>query len=118
MYTLKGELKVINDVQQISDSFKKREFVVIDASGQYEQNILLQTVQDRCDLLDKFKEGDNVVVTFFLRGREWKDPKTQEVKFFNSLDAWKIESLDEIKKKVANDTGETFVAEGDDDLPF
>lgn len=31
MYTLKGELKVINDVQQISDSFKKREFVVVDA---------------------------------------------------------------------------------------
>ena len=37
MYTLKGEIKVINDVQQISDSFKKREFVVLDASGQYPQ---------------------------------------------------------------------------------
>jgi len=33
MYTLKGELKVISPVVQVSDSFKKREFVVIDASG-------------------------------------------------------------------------------------
>jgi ribosomal 30S subunit maturation factor RimM len=118
MYTLKGELKVIKDVQQISDSFKKREFVVTDASGQYEQNILLQTVQDRCDLLDKFKEGDNVEVSFFLRGREWTDPKTKDVKYFNSLDVWKIDSLEDAKKKVANDTGENFVAPGDDDLPF
>ena len=33
MYTLKGELKVISSVQQVSDSFKKREFVVVDPSG-------------------------------------------------------------------------------------
>jgi hypothetical protein len=119
MYTLKGELKVINDVQQISDSFKKREFVVVDASGQYAQTILFQAVQDRCDLLNNFKVGDNVEVTFFLRGREWTNPKDNTVRFFNSLDAWKIEPLGSASDAPASaDNAETFVAEGDDDLPF
>lgn len=119
MYTLKGELKVINDVQQISDSFKKREFVVVDASGQYAQTILFQAVQDRVELLDNFKIGDNVEVTFFLRGREWTNPKDGVVKFFNSLDAWKIEPLGSASDKPASaDSAETFVSEGDDDLPF
>ena len=117
MYTLKGELKTIGDVEQVSDKFKKREFVVIDASGQYAQTILFQAVQDRTDLLDSFKEGENVEVTFFLRGREWTDPKDGAVRTFNSLDAWKIESLGGGTSATA-DNAETFVAEGDDDLPF
>ena len=91
MYTLKGELKVINDTEQISDSFKKREFVVIDASGQYAQTILFQSVQDRCEILENFKLGDMVEVSFNLRGRELTNPKDKSVRFFNSLDAWKVE---------------------------
>lgn len=116
MYTLKGELKVIAPEQKVSDSFRKREFVVVDASGQYAQTIQFQAAQDRCDLLDKFKVGDNVEVTFFLRGREWTNPKDGQVRFFNSLDAWKIEKIGGTGLTTSN--AETFVAEGDDDLPF
>ncbi len=112
MYTLKGELKVINQVQQVSDSFKKQEFVLLDKSGKYAQTILFQAAQDRCDLLNNFKVGDKVEVTFFLRGREWTNPKDGLVRFFNSLDAWKIEPLEQKEIKP------TFVAEGDDDFPF
>lgn len=93
MYTLRGELTTIGDVQQVTDSFKKRDFVVVDASGQYAQTILFQAAQDRTDLLDNFKTGENVEVTFFLRGREWTNPKDGAVKVFNTLDCWKIESL-------------------------
>ena len=119
MYTLKGEIKVIGDVQQISDSFKKREFVVLDASGQYPQTIMFQAVQDRVQLLDNFNVGDNVEVTFFLRGREWTNPKDGQVKYFNSLDAWKVDAVTGGDDKPASaDSAETFVAEGDDDLPF
>ena len=121
MYTLKGEIKVIGDTQNITDSFKKREFVVLDASGQYPQTIMFQAVQDRVDMLDQVKVGDMVEVVFFLRGREWINPEGV-AKYFNSLDAWKV-------NKTANDgtaagspasadNAETFVAEGDDDLPF
>ena len=120
MYTLKGEVKVIMDEVQVTDSFKKREIVIIDASGQYEQTILFQTVQDRCEVLDPITVGDHVEVTFFLRGREWENPKDGEIKFFNSLDLWKIELLTKGKESTNDtaDNAETFVADGDDDLPF
>jgi len=119
MYTLKGELKVINDTQQITDTFKKREFVITDASGQYPQTILFQAIQDRCEMLDNFKVGDMVEVFFNIRGREWTNPEG-EVKVFNSLDAWKIQPLStggNVTPATA-DNAETFVAEKEDDLPF
>ncbi len=119
MYTLKGELKVIGDTQQVSDSFKKREFVVVDASGQYAQTISFQAVQDRVDLLNNMKVGDSVEVTFFLRGREWTNPKDNTVRYFNSLDAWKIEPIGAGGTTASStNNAQTFVAEGDDDLPF
>lgn len=123
MYKLQGEIKVIDDVQQISDSFRKREFVVIDASGQYAQTILFQAVQERADLLNNFKVGDVVEVTFFLRGREWTNPKDGAVRYFNSLDVWKVDPVSSAGAEAgatesAAGSAETFVAEGDDDLPF
>lgn len=90
MYTLKGEVKVINDTKQVSDKFKLREFVVIDNSGQYPQTIQFQASQDKTELLDSIQVGQQVEVFFNLRGREWTNPQN-EVKVFNTLDAWKIE---------------------------
>lgn len=122
MYTLKGEIKVINDTQQVTDTFRKREFVVTDASGQYPQTIMFQSVQDRCDMLDTVKVGDMVEVFFNLRGREWTSPQN-EVRYFNTLDAWKITPLTAGGSSAPSapttaDNAETFVADSDDDLPF
>ncbi len=121
MYTLKGEIKVIGETQNITDSFKKREFVVLDASGQYPQTIMFQAVQDRCDMLNAVKVGDMVEVVFFLRGREWTNPEGV-VKYFNSLDAWKVNPSSgdgaASASPASSENAETFVAEGDDDLPF
>lgn len=122
MYTLKGEIKVIYDIQQISESFKKCEFVVTDASGQYPQTILFQAVQDRSEQLKDFKVGDQVEVTFFLRGREWTNPKDGSIRFFNSLDVWKVEPLGgkaaSTPDAVPAENTEALASDGDDDLPF
>ena len=115
MYTLKGEIKVINDAQKISDSFTKREFVVTDKSGQYEQSILFQVVQDRCELLDNVNVGDHVEVSFFLRGREWTNPKDNSIRFFNSLDAYKVTTAE---ITVETPTDEQMGDDTDKDLPF
>lgn len=112
-YSLKGSIKVVSDARAVSDKFKLREFVVVDESGQYPQTIQFQAVQDRCEMLDVYKEGDRVEVFFNLRGREWTNPQG-EVKVFNTLDAWKIESATGESFKG----NETFVAEGYDGLPF
>ena len=124
MYTLNGILKVKNDTQVISDKFQKREFVVTDASGNYPQDILFQLTQDRTAQLDDINVNDMVNVTFNLRGREWTSP-SGEVKYFNSLDVWKLEKASgggaptppDIEPASTN-TAETIIDEGDDDLPF
>jgi ribosomal 30S subunit maturation factor RimM len=113
MYTLKGELKVISDSTQVSEKFKKREFVVVDNSGQYPQTIQFQATQERCELLDSLKVGQNVEVSFFLRGREWTNPKDGVVRVFNSLEAYKIELL-----SSESATSDAPTVQGGDDLPF
>jgi single-stranded DNA-binding protein len=91
MFSISGKLIVKNDAEQITDKFRKREFVVSDESSQYPQEIIFQLVQDKVDLLDPFNEGDQIKVNFNLRGRRWENPKTGETRFFNSLDAWRLE---------------------------
>lgn len=89
-YELIGTLKVKNDTQVVSEKFSKREFVITtDTSSNYPQFISLQLTQDRCSLLDQYNVGDELKVSFNLRGREWSGP--QGIRFFNSLEAWRIE---------------------------
>lgn len=127
MFKLTGTLKVIKDTVQVTDKFSKREFVVSDTSSMYPQDILFQSVQDKCSMLDGFQENDQVEVSFNLRGREWTSPQG-EVKYFNTLDAWRIEkvgqgmpqggpsdmNLDPIPAAPSASTDN----EEDDDLPF
>ena len=124
MYQLSGIVKVLNDTQQVTDTFQKREFVVTEASTQYPQDILFQAVQGNCDKLNDINVGDQVTVSFNLRGREWTSPQG-EVKYFNSLDAWNIikagagaPGAPAAAPQAPSASPETQIEEGDDDLPF
>lgn len=92
MYKFQGKIKVINDTQVISEKFKKREFVVTDTSSMYPQDVMFQSVQDKCDMLNGYAIEEQVEVSFNLRGREWTSPDGV-VKYFNTLDAWRIEKM-------------------------
>ncbi len=89
-FEIQGKLYKKFDIQQVTDTFKKREFV-IELDGQYPQYIQFQLTQDRCGVLDPYNEAQTIKVFFDLRGREWKSPQG-EFKYFNSLNAWKIEA--------------------------
>ena len=95
MFKLTGTVKLINETQQVTEKFSKREFVVSETSSMYPQDILFQATQDKCSILDNIKENDQIEVSFNLRGREWTSP-TGEVKYFNSLEAWRIEKAGQI----------------------
>jgi translation initiation factor IF-3 len=84
-----GRVKVINPEQQVSASFKKRELVVT-TDEQYPQHIMIEFTQDKCDLLNNYKPGEEVKVSINLRGREWINPQG-EAKYFNSIQGWRIE---------------------------
>jgi hypothetical protein len=112
-----GTLKVINDTKQVSDRFKSREFVLTDNSSQYPQHISFQLTQDKCDLLNGKAIGTEVKVHFNLRGREWNSP-TGETKYFNSLEAWRLEFGVVDTDKDGSKSVSQFQQADDSDLPF
>lgn len=95
---IQGSIKVIGDVQEISATFKKRELVVT-TDEQYPQTISIEFVQDKTDLLNSFEVGQNVKVNINLRGREWENPQTKEIKYFNSIQGWRIELIEVTSQK-------------------
>ena len=99
---VQGSIKVIGEIQEISATFKKRELVV-STDEQYPQTLSIEFIQDKTDLLNKFEIGQNVKVSINLRGREWENPQTKEIKYFNSIQGWRIELLEN--------------SSSDDDLP-
>lgn len=83
-YELTGKIKLIQDEQQFNSGFRKREMVVTVEDGKYSQDILLEFLQDKIELLNGFKPGQEVTVSFNIRGREYNG------RYFNNLAAWKI----------------------------
>jgi len=121
MFKINGTLKVANATQVVSEKFSKRE-LVIETTDQYPQQVMFQLTQDKCNLLDAFKVGNQVEVSFNLRGREWTNPQG-ETKYFNTLEAWRLERLDgsgeSIHDKARVDQMKAHAPnEEEDDLPF
>ncbi len=87
---IKGQLIEIFDTQKVSDTFKKREFVVEYAENpQYPELLKFELIQEKCDLLDDYKKGEDIEVFFNLKGRKWTDPQGVD-KYFTSLQAWRL----------------------------
>ena len=127
-----GKLHTIFETKQVSERFSKREFVVELADNpKYPQTVLFQLTGDRVSQLDGMNVGDQVRIEFSLRGREWRSP-SGEVKYFNSLDVWKIEPARVGAGRSRRDSGadprdidmppridESQFGRGDtDDIPF
>ena len=89
-YDVTGRLHEIFDEQQVSEKFRKREFVLEVQDGQYPEQIKFQLVQDKTALIDPYKMGDEVKVTFNLRGRGFN--KNGQMLYFTNLEAWRIEA--------------------------
>lgn len=117
---IEGKIKVLNETQTIgSAGFRKRE-VVITTSEQYPQHVILEFIQDKCDLLNNYKIGQDVKISINLRGKEWINNEGK-VKYFNSLQGWRIELLN-AEKTIGESLPKTesvdFLEDDDDVLPF
>ena len=89
-FEAKGEIIHIADLHVISEKFQKREFV-LKFEEQYPQEVMFQLVQGNCELLDQFKVGDFVKITADVRGRKWQKTPQDAPRWFNTLQAYKIE---------------------------
>ena len=87
-----GKIKMIDQTKEVgSGGFKKRD-IVVTTDEQYPQHILVQFVQDKCDLLNSFQVGEQVKIDINLRGREWTNPQG-EIVYFNTIQGWRIGKL-------------------------
>jgi len=127
-FEISGKVVKIFDIESKTASFQAREFVIESSNDRYPQMIKFQLTQDRCSIVDNYKEGDMIKVFFDLRGREWND------KYFTNLNAWKIEAASSAAEPVsappvmesslptedpfAGTTTQETSAEDFDDLPF
>lgn len=126
-----GILKVKYDTQQVSDKFKKRDFVLtIEATSPYPQHVTMQLTQDKVSLIDNFNVGEEMKVSFNLRGREWNSPQG-ETKYFNTIDAWRVEKATAGQSNPSSNSSNASTSApqntstpvfnssaADDDLPF
>jgi hypothetical protein len=123
-----GRVKMIDQTKEVgSGGFKKRD-IVVTTDEQYPQHILVQFVQDKCDLLNNFQVGDQVKIDINLRGREWTNQQGETV-YFNTIQGWRIGKVQAEAPVAASQTppmpaAETFAPatnlneEEPDDLPF
>lgn len=126
---LSGSIKLIQEEERISDRFKKRG-LVLTTQEQYPQDIMIEFVQEKTELLNSFQHGQQVSISINIRGREWKSP-SGEVKYFTSIQGWRIQRSEAEAPGMqqpmgnSNDTAQPSAApapdlsdnEGDD-LPF
>ena len=127
-YEAVGKIYKKMDTVQRTDTFRIRELILETIDGQYTQLIKFQLTQNNCEKLDGYNEGDEVKVTFSLRGREYT--KEGRTSYFTNLDAWKLDPVtaagasqsavpaaSESSFPSPNDQPQGG-AESNDDLPF
>lgn len=102
---VQGRIKLIGLTQDVSSSFRKRELVVT-TSEQYPQDILIQFTQDKCDLLTMYKIGQEVIVDVNLRGKEYTDRQTGQLRYFNTIQGWKINALQQQTTQYAQNNAQ------------
>lgn len=116
-FEIQGKIHKVFPSENKSGSFQAREFVIEVESGQYPQLIKFQLTQERCDLIDSYSEGEEIQVSFDLRGREW------DGKYFINLNAWRLnrpsstEKTEDVKT-AAQEEVSTLPGGSFNDLPF
>ena len=118
---IKGKVHEVAPTMQVTDSLKKRELILeYIENPQYPEYLKFEAIQDRCNLLDNVKVGDDVEVFFNLKGRPWTD-KTGKKSYFNSMQLWKINVLSGANNNTVPEfakPADLSAAPDEDDLPF
>jgi single-strand DNA-binding protein len=113
---LAGRIILIAETQ-IFPNFQKREFV-IETADKYPQNVKFEATKEGCDRLDAYQVGDEIIVSYNIRGNEYNG------KYYVSLTAWRIERAgggQEPTKRNPNQNGATPPAQTqdeDEEIPF
>lgn len=122
---VKGKVHEIGTTQQVSESFKKRDLILeVAENPQFLEYIRFEATQDRVNIFDGLTVGQEVEVSFNLRGRPWTN-KEGVTTYFNSLVAWRVTKLaGRAAAAPQHNVGDMHPVDisssgsDDDDLPF
>jgi hypothetical protein len=123
-FEITGKIIDISPVNQVSDKFKKREFVIekkeTGGTAVFIDYIKFQLIQDKCDLINESYMNEEVKIWFNLKGNKWE--RDGKINYFTNLDAWKIEKASQARDQniSSHTTLEDIPPENDElsDLPF
>jgi hypothetical protein len=125
-FEITGKVIDISPVNQVSDKFKKREFVIekkeAGGSAVFIDYVKFQLIQDKCDLINESYLNEEVKIWFNLKGNKWE--RDGKINYFTNLDAWKIEKTSSGSSRDQNTSShvtlEDIPPENDElsDLPF
>ncbi len=125
-FEITGKVIDISPVNQVSDKFKKREFVIekkeAGGSAVFIDYVKFQLIQDKCDLINESFLNEDVKIWFNLKGNKWE--RDGKINYFTNLDAWKIEKTSSGTSRDQNTSShvtlEDIPPENDElsDLPF
>jgi hypothetical protein len=94
-FEITGKVIDISPVNQVSDKFKKREFVIekkeTGGAAVFIDYIKFQLIQDKCDLINESYLNEEIKIWFNVKGNKWE--RDGKVNYFTNLDAWKIEKV-------------------------
>lgn len=97
-FEISGKVIDILPVNQVSDKFRKREFVIerkeSGGTALFIDYIKFQLLQDKCEIINESFLNEEVKVTFNIKGNRWE--REGKVNYFTNLDAWKIERTSSI----------------------
>ena len=114
-FEITGKVIEVSPISQVSEKFKKREFVVekkeTGGTAVFIDYVKFQLVQEKCDLINESFMNEEIRVWFNLKGNKWE--RDGKISYFTNLDAWKIEKASSQSSNEAyNPPPPTF-----DDLP-
>jgi len=124
-FELTGKMLVKGDTQNVSKnpekSFNKRDFVLetkeTGSGGQeFIQTIPFQITGDRVNLIDVLNVGDEITVSFNIRGRGWRKTEAEPMRYFCNLEAWSVAKAQ--ANAGAGSTLPPMPEDDSDDLPF
>lgn len=114
-YEISGKVKLLPETQTFGSGFKKREIILTAGDEKYPQDISIEFLQDKIELLDSITIGQTVTINFNIRGREYNG------KYFNNLTGWKISTVESSQDSMTLDENREDPDNFDDleeEIPF
>ena len=83
-------IKEIKEYESKLGNVLKIQDIVIETQEQFKQYITVQFANENINNLSQIEVNDHVSVEYFLSGRQWTDPETNELKYITTLKGGRV----------------------------